>query len=210
MGTRIVALAAIFVAVAAVGPSGRVEAAACGQITDRAGDAMDQAGPNPSLDILSADLASDATTITGVVRVKELAETSPTTPQSRNYYLLFSTDKPPVRMFLLATLYQGGVARFGWGTVAPTDPLGLLVLYDDGFGVVNRGEGFLDLAKNEVHISALVSDVAAKGNVKPGSKLSKLQADTFYAIGTFIFEADTAAGKGHYVAGAASCVVPGK
>jgi hypothetical protein len=204
-----VALIAATVALVVV-PVSEVQAAPCNAIVDRAGDAQDAVGPNSSLDILSADLASDATTVTAVLRVKQLDETSPTTPQSRSYYLLFSTKSPVTRMFLVATLHQGGVARYAWGTVAPVDPLGVLTYYDDGQGVLNQATGFLDTAKHEIHVSALVSDLAAKGSVKPGSRLSKLQADSFYSVGNLIFEADTAQAKGDYVAGSPSCVTPGK
>lgn len=199
-------------AVAAVGtiPVASAQAAACNQVTDRDGDASDVAGTNESLDIVSADLGSDATTVTAVIRVKTLLETSPTTPQTRNYYLLFSTNKPSARMFLNVTMYQGGVARYGWGTIGPVDPLGLLTLYDDGFGVVHQATGFLDVEKNEIHVSALVSDLSAKGGVAPGAKLSKLEAATFYQLGFFIFEADNALSAADYVAGSPSCVTPGK
>jgi hypothetical protein len=203
------ALLVLAMAALAVVPVGSARAAAaCNLVVDRTGDGSDLAGSNESLDIVSADLASDATTITAVLRVKKLLETSPTTPQARNYYLLFTSKKPVARLFLTATLYQGGVARYGWGTVAPVDPLGVLTLYDDGQGVLNQATGSLDLAKNEIRISALVSDLSAKGSVKPGEQITRIQADTFYTVGNFIFEADTAQAKSPYVAGSPSCVKP--
>ena len=203
-------LLAVAVAVVAAIPGAPAQAAVCNQVTDRDGDAQDVAGANDSLDIVSADLGSDATTVTAVIRVKALLETSPTTPQTRNYYMLFSTNSPSARMFLTVSIYQEGVARYAWGTIGPVDPLNLLTLYDDGFGVLHPATGFLDVEKNEIHVSALVSDLSAKGGVAPGSKLAKLEAATFYSLGFFIFEADIAESKVDYVAGSPSCVTPGK
>jgi len=201
---------ALVAAVAAGLPTGPARAAACNQVTDKAGDAQDVAGANGSLDILSADLGSDNTSLTAVIRLKKLTDSSPTTPQARNYYVLFSTRNPAARMFLTVTLYQAGVARYAWGTVGPVDPLGALTLYDDGSGVLHRATGFVDLVKNELHVTALVSDLAAKGGVKPGTQIDKLEAATFYQLGGFIFESDKALGKGSYIAGSPSCVTPGK
>ncbi len=205
-----IGLLALAVALVGAIPGAPARAATCNQVTDRAGDARDMAGANDSLDILSADVGSDAKTVTAVIRVKKLLETSPTAPQTRNYYLMFSTNKPSARMFLTAQIYQGGVARYGWGTIGPVDPLGVLTLYDDGFGVLHRATGFLDVAKNEIHVSALVSELSAKGGVAPGAKLAKLEAATFYQLGFFIFESDAAESKVDYVAGSPSCVTPGK
>jgi len=153
---------------------------------------------------------SDAKTVTAVIRLKALSAVSPGAPQARNYYLLFNTVKPSAQMFLNATVLSGGVVRYGWGTVAPVDPLGALVLYDDGeYGVLHAATGAFDATKNEIRISAAVADMAAKGNVAPGAEWKKVEADTWYQLGPFIFAADTAFAAKPYVAGTPGCVKPG-
>lgn len=186
------------------------KAATCPMITDRKGDARNQAGTDDSLDILSADLVSDGKTVTATIRLKALSPVSPGAPQARAYYLLFNTTKPSAQMFLDAIVFSGGVVRYGWGTVGPFDPLGLITLYDDGtYGTLQPATGAFDLTKHEIRISAPVADMAAKGNVKPGAEWKRITATTFYTLGVFIFEADTAAAPRSYVAGTPGCIKPG-
>ena len=186
------------------------KAATCPLITDRKGDARNQVGTDDSLDILSADLVSDAKTVTATIRLKALSAVSPGAPQARNYYLLFNTTKPSAQMFLNATVFSGGVVRYAWGTVGPFDPAGLIILYDNGnYGVTQPATGAFDLTKNEIRISANVADMAAKGNVKPGAEWKRISATSWYQITTFIFEADVAAAPRPYVAGTPGCIKPG-
>lgn len=203
-----IALAALLAAAVLAVPAASTQASVCNLITDRTGDAKNQLGADTTLDVVSADLGSNATHITAVFRLKKYEAVNPGTPQGRHYYLTFVTKNPTALMFLNVTLLQGGVARYAWGTV--TEVPGVVSFYDDGqYGILNPATGVIDAAKNEIRVSALVKDVAAKGNVKPGSVLSKVTATTFYSVGFFIFEVDTASGKAPYTAGAASCVKPG-
>lgn len=186
-------------------------AAACPLITDRSGDGPAAVGNEDSLDILSADISSDAKAVTAVFRVKGFPAVSPGTPQGRHYYLLFNTLKPAAKMFLNVTLFNGGAARYAWGSVSPVDPLGALILYDDGnYGLLRPASGVIDTAKKEIRVTAPVADMAKVGNVKPGSTLSRISAETFYSIGFFIFDSDVATAKSAYVAGSPGCVPTGK
>lgn len=184
--------------------------AVCNLIVDRAGDANNFAGADGSLDVVSADLASDATTVTAVFRLKKFDAVSPGAPQGRHYYLLFQPAKPTIRLFLNVTVLQGGVARYAWGAIEPIEGTGITFYNDGQYGVLNPATGFIDAGKNEIHVSALVKDVAAKGDVKPEGTIKRLEAATFYSAGLFIFPSDTATAKTNYVAGTPSCVKPGK
>ena len=65
---------------------------ACHLIADASGDAP-FFGPSPSddtLDITSGDIATNAKTLTGVVRVKNLTATSTSTYTGQTYYVQFS------------------------------------------------------------------------------------------------------------------------
>src|SRR3954454_4928922 len=91
-------VASVMIAAALLGVSGTPSLAAaspsCGFIQDTAGDGNDQlngtrVGPNePDLDILSADVATDARSVTTVVRVANLG-TALQAAGRRNLYRFF-------------------------------------------------------------------------------------------------------------------------
>jgi hypothetical protein len=57
-----------------------------------------------------------------------------------------------------------------------------------------------DVAKNEIRITASVSDLAAVGKAKPGNRLTALHASTTAILGVLVADVDTADGSKSYVA----------
>jgi len=184
----------------------------CNLVVDPAGDASLQA-PLPAdekLDIVGADVASNAKAFTAVIRVKNLS--AATTSQLGNE-LRLQFDLPgaeaPVWFGYASSAYGGEAFQYGVigkGTGGSTSPTG------DAVGVV-------DTAKNEIRMTVSVSELSALGKAKPGSKVSNLSVTAAQLIGVapnasgvygFLSQpVDDATGKS-YVAGAPSCVVPGK
>lgn len=157
---------------------------------------------DPALDILSADVASDANTLTGVIRVAKLTVGDPLAPTGRIYRLEWK----------VRSTGQGGYL------VAQITPTGNLFQLGSGTGVV-------DTVKNEVRISVPISrliDSAAFG--QPGQALLNLNAITDLAypvvpvagaqqmpIGLTLIGGDGTAltGAKPYPLGAPSCVKVG-
>jgi hypothetical protein len=154
-----------------------------------------------SLDITSADVASNATTLTSVIRVVKLsAGTSDTaTPTGREWDMNFTVSGKEVT----------------------------LQVYDGPFGAVaGTGTPTLDTAKNEVRINVSLADLASKLGVQIKNKSSVLTnfvvtskstvegpaipgvigAGTYFQTG----QTDRATSPAKYTAGASSCVVVGK
>ena len=106
----------------------------CKLVTDRSGDAkgtgtaLTTPSSDANLDIISADVATNATTLTGVVRVSKLATSDSTAPAGWQYQVVFSvggyTDTVEVVVGPSGTSWNGG-----------------------------KGTGKIDAAKKEVRIS---------------------------------------------------------
>lgn len=182
----------------------------CKLVVDATSDAsfLGAAPNDANLDIVSADVASNAKTITAVLRLASFAETDPQAPLGRGYYLTFNA---PGSEFPLYFNFQitPDLKRFTWGSQE--------VLATGNGSYVKKGDatGVLDAAKGEIRISAPVSAVSAIANVKPGAKLSSLTASSTMVLGTsatggLVSTVDEAEGAKSYVAGYPSCVVPGK
>lgn len=182
----------------------------CNLIADDKADAsfLGAAPNDPNLDIVSGDIASNAKTITAVLRLASFAETDPQAPLGRGYYLEFNApglDTPIYFNFQITP----DLKRFAWGTQE--------VLATGNGSYVKKGDatGVLDAAKGEIRISVPVADVNAVGKVKPGAKLTNLAASSTMVLGTsvtggLVSTVDDAAGTKPYIAGAPSCVTPGK
>jgi len=177
----------------------------CNLVTDDAGDAS-ILGPDPSddtFDILGADIASNAKTFTAVMRIKNLSASSPTSVTGRNYYLQITLPSfaNPIyfsyEMDATGGVYKWGDLEPGQGGVASYTSKG------DGTGTINT-------AKNEIHISVPVADIAALGKVTPGTKISAIHVNTTAVLGVLVTDVDSADNTKAYIAGALSCVTPGK
>jgi hypothetical protein len=183
----------------------------CNLVTDAPDDAELQA-PLPtdsSLEILSADLASDAKNITTVIRLKSVSSDG-TGQLGRDVQINF--DAPgavaPLWIGYNSSVYGGDAFQYGvigQGDAGSTSPTGDAV-------------GTIDTAKNEIRMTVPVSAFLELGNVKPGAKLSNLTVSSSQVVGVapnptgvYAFNSvavDDATGKS-YVAGYPSCVKPG-
>lgn len=207
---------AVFAAVAVVA-GGAVASAApakpsCNLIEDakadtfliRSQDSAGAYGPNESaVDIVSGDIATDGKTITAVLRIAKLAKSSGTAPTGLSFRVQFASPSQDDENMYLSAATNGTTETFAAGTRAITANLATKLA--DATGV-------FDLAKSEVRISVPLKIFAAQG-LKPGTKLSMAgldqTANRLLPNGSGVF-ADVATSEKTYIAGAKSCVVPGK
>jgi hypothetical protein len=226
MKTRAVLLAT---SLALVGCAGVASAAApkakpvCNLVQDPAGDAGVSPAPGADGDdIVSADIATDATTLTGVIRTAALADLDPQAPMGRSYFVEFSVKGSADVLFVSARTYPTGTKFvYGYSGVDPNTGVNTSYTLGDATGVI-------DAAKKEVRISAPVKGLVdgAKAKLAPGAKLTALGAKVYrqggqglvpsqqvgparVPLGGFNLLFDDAAG-GSYVMGTPSCVVVGK
>ena len=188
----------------------------CNLVSDAAGDtAVYPAGDikDDAMDVTSVDLASDKTSITGVIRVKKLAASSTNAPTGMSWTVNFSADGTD---FSLA----------GHATVTGD------VIFDTAYAGATGGSlygpgttGVFDTAKNEVRITAPLSMLSAQADLRAGkTKITGIAGRTGSEVlvpdvtGTFgptllsdsEFAADTTEGGAGYLAGTPSCVAVGK
>jgi hypothetical protein len=197
----------------------------CNLVKDPTGDAtFDIAGPgvpgDSGDDIVSGDVATNASTLTTVVRVASLDAADPQAPLGRAYMFFFST-KGSDRLFYtnVTTYVQGTTFEFGYREAGLG---GLNANY-----VLASGTGAVDLAKKEVRMSIPLAALrAGGGRTTPGTKVSGLTIETRRVAGQGVVPApvvsgnqvpigggrllfDDAGGKS-YLMGTGSCVTPGK
>jgi hypothetical protein len=199
----------------------------CNTITDPAGDtfavrSQDGEGvygpQDDSLDVISGDLASDGKVVTAVVRIKKLSRTVSTSPTGLTASLGFLIGGSNTQVRLYAVLVSGQADRFEVGSLASDAVPNTPSTY------VGEAKGVVDLAKNEVRITAPAALLAPFGDLKPGTPLFPNEAESATvargvpAITTTPGQpmstrgpfADIAAGGKAIKVGAPSCVVPGK
>ena len=163
----------------------------CNLVVDPATD-----GPpsgDTSLNILSADVATNATTITAVIRVQKLMDPDLTAPEGRFYQVQFSGSSAQTGHVLYAVLGPQGDSFEG-----------------------GAGKGVVDTTKNEVRISVPLSFWSGASALVPGppfhdftvyadlSSVAEPIPTTFTTLG------DTATSKASYIPGTPSCVTVGK
>ncbi len=191
-------------AVCAVAVSGTAGAAAkpsCNLITDAPDDAkgllITDPAPMPTsaknLDVLSADIASDAKNITAVVRVTALDATDTESPGGRTYYTYFTAAG--VDFYMTASRSAVGADTFSVGFVDTT-----------GRSKLAGATGVFDLAKKEVRVSAPLAAFAAQAKLTPGTSLTGLNVLSQRIVGALTLSADEAASDAAYTVGGASCV----
>jgi hypothetical protein len=204
---------------------------ACHIITDPAGDTFavrtqnDPPAGDPhygpqddSLDVVSGDLASDGKVVTAVIRIKKLSRTVQTSPTGITASLGFLIGGSDTVVRLYAVLTTGQTDRFEVSAISSGALANTPATY------VGDAHGVVDLAKNEIRITALGTLLAPYGTLKPGTPLfpnenesatvgrnvpsgTKTQGQPMTTRGPF---ADIAAGGKAIKVGAPSCVVPGK
>jgi hypothetical protein len=183
----------------------------CKNLSDDKGDVVfaqasdATAYEDAALDIVSADLGSNAKTITAAIRVAKLSVPA-TTSAATTYELRFSLPAgDPVFVLWANVPANGAAATYGVGTVG--DPTGQAAV--DLATSTGTATGTVDLAHNEIRISAPLSAIAGAKN---GLKASLDQAVAKRTVpgqyyGRF---ADDGTGSKRYVLGTLSCVTPGK
>ena len=227
MKTRALLLSSSLVLVGCAGMAAAAPKAkpVCNLIADAKGDAgvNGQAGADGD-DIVSADVASNATTVTAVLRVAALQLPDPQSPLGRSYSVLFTAPGSADLLYLAARTYpQGTKYILGYQAVDPNT--GVNTNYTLG-----EATGTIDTAKGEVHVSAPIKAFVdgAKAKLAKGAKLGGLSAsvDRIYGqgvvasqspvpggprvpLGGFTLTFDDAVG-GSYLMGTPSCVAVGK
>jgi hypothetical protein len=197
----------------------------CNLVSDAKGDATYNNVPGADGDdIVSADIASNGTTITSVLRAAAISANDPQAPLGRNYTVLFSAPGSGDLLYLSARTYpQGTKFLFGYQAMDPNTGVNTNYALGDATGVV-------DTAKGEVHVSVPIKSFVdgAKAKLAPGAKLIGLSATVDRIVGQgfvpsqspapgaprvplggVLLPFDNAAG-GSYVMGTPSCVVVGK
>ena len=199
-----VATLAIGVPAATAAPKKKAPPPVCNLVVDDKGD---ETVPDPTLDVLSADIASDARKITGVIRLSgDPDSTSPTSPTGRTYNLMFSGTKPtnPVFFaFILGPTAQA--ATYGFRNTTTNVNEGV-------------GEATVKIVGNDIYMTAPLSAFAPYGKFKPGNKITGLTAATGRMLGAFasssVYAYNSVAGDATsegrtYTAGTRSCVKVG-
>jgi hypothetical protein len=226
MRTRAIGALAIVAALAGTATTQVANAAkvkpVCNLITDPKGDSnLDGVPGEGTVDIVSADIASNAKTLTAVVRLADLQNPDPESPLGLAYYLEFNVPGSSAVWFLTARLYPtGNHFFFGYQGPDPLLPLNTLYATDAVTGVV-------DTAKKEIRVSAPLSVVNKSVKVHSGVKLSGLVASAYKVLGQGLVPSqnvgpgrlplgglsetyDTAPSSKIYVMGTPSCVAVGK
>jgi hypothetical protein len=197
----------------------------CNLIRDDKGDeAVSIAGPgvpgSSNEDIISGDIASNATTLTTVVRTAALAQPDPEAPLGQAFMFFFNTKGSDKLWFTSISTYPEGTA-YEWG-YRETGLGGLNANY-----VVGAGTGKVDTAKKEVRMSfSLAALHAAGATTTKGSKISGLAIETRRVLGQGVTGSPSAGGSqiplsgsrllfddasgNSYLLGTPSCVTPGK
>ena len=227
----LVPVAALVALVAPAAVAAPKVAPSCNTITDPAGDTFafrtqnDPPAGSPAygpqddnLDLISADLASDGKVVTAVVRIKKLSRTVQTSPTGLTAAIGFLIGSGDTVVRLQAVLATGQADRFEVSAIPPDN------LPNQPSTYVGDVTGVVDLAKNEVRITAPAAMLAPYGTLKPGTPLIPNDAESatvsrgvpaitstpgqpMTTRGPF---ADIAAGGKAVKVGAPSCVVPGK
>lgn len=179
----------------------------CNLVTDAPGDANGATRQkDDTLDVVSADAASDLNSFTGVIRLTASPEGADNNaPLGRSYYLLWNAPGAANQLYLNALIPLSGAPTYTWGELVPGTGAGSYTKAGDATGFI---------AGKEIHITVPIKDLAAKMTNKAGTAITSLTVSTTYRIGApvgpgVVSEADNATGKG-YTLGAKSCVTPGK
>ena len=207
---RTAVAAAAGLSLVVVGTSGAATKPVCNLVTDAGGDATGAPvtgtpGVTPNgaaYDITSLDVANDKANFTGVIRVTTLSKTSSNAPTGLHWTVGFA---------VAGETYQLSAHNDPAG--GETYELDSVDVPNNSYSMLSEATGVLDIAKNEVRISVPVSAIPTK--VTSGSKITDITGTTgaYYSVPLVVSAedgTDTAAGGSSYVAGAKSCVTPGK
>ena len=178
-------------AVAITGFAGGASAApSCNLIVDAEGDDTLVATPSDaSTDLVSGDIASDAATLTAVLRVKKLANPNPRAPLGQSYFMVFNVKGSPDPLFVAAGLYPtGNEFIYGYQGVDPTN--GINTSYKLG-----NGTGNIDLDKGELRIHVPIKAFAEKAKLAKGSKVSGMIGEARVLFGQRVVPSQSVGGQ---------------
>lgn len=157
----------------------------------------------PTMDIVSGDVASNAKSLTAVLRLAATPNgQNPEGGQSSRYYFEFNAPGSDNPQYLVASVaFPTGDVTFRTGQITPSANGSTFT--NDPVNPDVKGA----FANNVLTMSA---PLAAFTRVKltPGTKLTSLKGETFALIGVLLEPADEAVGSKAYTAGALSCVKP--
>ena len=201
-----IALAASVVLGGAVASAAPKVKPVCNLLVDAKDDAkgflVTEPGPvpvsDPNLDILSADLATDAKKITAVIRLAAMDATDPMSPGGHAFYLNFSVNGVP---FYLNADNDATLGRSF--SVGGFDAEGFRASFGEASGV-------FDVMKKEIRITAPLSALTGAGKVKPGATIDGIEALAQRLAVVLTPSADDAVASATYKAQAPSCVAVGK
>jgi hypothetical protein len=168
----------------------RVRKPVCHLVSDPSGDATGTGtaatAPNDAnLDIVGADIATNAKTLTAVVRLRALAMSDSASPTGREYQVVYNV---------------GTTTGFVDAVISPTG-----TSFAGG-----KGKGVVDLKKKEVRISVPLS--ALQVPIPRTGKLTSIGARTYRVVGSdqiALGNADKADSASTYSVGWPSCVKVG-
>jgi hypothetical protein len=177
----------------------------CNLLTDDKADSFPV--PDDALEVVSADIASDAKKITGVIRLAGApGKTDPTAPGGRVYSIQFTGQDGdhPVELSYLVAPTGSGAVHGHWDPTTGT------------FSV--DGDASVKLVGNEIRLTTPINSFSAYGKFKPKARIDGLTVVVGRMIGAFLdsqdfaYEAptaDQATSDKVYVAGSKSCVKVG-
>ena len=192
----------------------------CNLVQDPTGDAAVEGVPGDgNEDIVSADAASSATTLTTVIRTAALAQPDPEAPLGQAFMFFFNAKGSDRLWYTAVTTYPQGTA-YQWG-YREAGTGGLNNNY-----VLGTGTGTVDTAKKEVRMSVPLAAIRAAGpKLAAGTKLGGLTVETRRVLGQGVVDGQVAGGEyvpaggsrllfddasgNSYTLGAPSCVKPG-
>ena len=192
---------ALLVAGVAAQASAAAPKPVCNLVVDPAGDAnylSVTSTPLPSedgLDLLSGDIATNATTLTAVVRVKNLASAN-TAPLGRAFYVNFVVGATTYYIDATTSPLTGQTGSVGY---AATTRQGLP-------GVVTV---IFDNAKNEIRMSTPIASFS-KDPIKPKTRISGINLLAQRLLVRVTLTTDQTDVGNSYKAGTPSCVKVGK
>jgi hypothetical protein len=221
-------------ALAAFSPAALAAPRACRLVTDPAGDGRltgntstpytDDVYDSTDLDILSADVATDAKNVTAVVRLKTLRENDPDAPTGRSWDVSFVTGEQ--RYVLRADVAPDGQSGIVFREQGRTTYSGNGAATAEGIG---KAKVVLDYARAEVRMTAPLSRFAPYTPIVRGHALKDLSVWSYHHAGTggsrhslpndwvvdyggggLSHSIDHATSTRVYLAGAPSCVAVGR
>ncbi len=176
-------------------------APACNLVTDPAGDA-EIVTAQPGLDVVTGDVASNAKTITAVIRLAgPPGGGNPQAIGGTRYYFEFLPTGATKSQYLFAAVPFTGEPTFHTGEI--TMETGRSSFSTDPEPVKGSIKG------NEITISAPMA-AYQRANVKPGKKLGTLAVETFALASAggqgLLIAVDEAVSSKTYISGSRSCL----